>query len=42
MTDNNSENKSQTETTPGTDGCNCQDWRAQRWEWRRKRMEATA
>jgi hypothetical protein len=40
MADNDQENKSQTGTTPGTDGCDCQDWRSQRWEWRRKRMEA--
>jgi len=40
MADNDQENKSQTGTPPGTDGCDCQDWRAQRWEWRRKRMEA--
>ena len=40
MTDNNSENKSQAGTNPGVEGPTYHDWREQRWEWRRKRMEA--
>jgi len=39
MADNNSENKSQPGSNPGTDGCTCHDWREERWEWRKKRME---
>ena len=40
MVDNNSENKSQTSSNPGGQGPTCQDWREQRWEWRRKMREA--
>ena len=40
MVDNNTENKSQTGTTSGAQGPTYQDWREQRWEWRRKMREA--
>ncbi len=44
MVDNNSENKSQTSSNPGTEEPAYQDWREQRWkerwEWRKKRREA--
>jgi cation transport ATPase len=40
MADNNSENKSQTSPNPGGQAPTYQDWREQRWEWRRKMREA--
>ena len=40
MEQNNSENKSQMGSNPGAERPTCQDWREQRWEWRRKMREA--
>ena len=40
MVDNNTENKSQSGANPGGEGPTYQDWREQRWEWRRKMREA--
>jgi hypothetical protein len=39
MADINSGNQSQTGSNPEAAGNTYQDWRAQRWEWRRKKME---
>jgi hypothetical protein len=40
MADSNTENKSQTNPNPCSAGPTYQDWREQRWEWRRKMREA--
>lgn len=39
MADNNTENKTQGAANPAADGPTYQDWREQRWQWRKKMRE---